>query len=180
MVSAAQEVRWRLPTSSHPMAPISFDQLFADHVRYVGRTLRYLGVPEADLDDACQEVFIVVHRRIGELERPDGVRSWIRQVCVHVAQNARRAVRRRRDAGIDPPEVPTPATQDANVERGEMRTRLLAILDRLSEEQRAVFVLYEIEQLAMAEVAVAVGCPLQTAYSRLHVARARVEQEVSR
>jgi RNA polymerase sigma-70 factor (ECF subfamily) len=56
-----------------------------------------------------------------------------------------------------------------------MRDRLLVLLDALTEDQRAVFVLYEIEQLTMNEIASAVGCPLQTAYSRLHAARARLE-----
>jgi RNA polymerase sigma-70 factor (ECF subfamily) len=54
------------------------------------------------------------------------------------------------------------------------------VLDRLDEAQRAVFVLYEIEELSMAEIAEAVGCPLQTAYSRLHAARAQVEQTIRR
>ncbi len=177
MVSGALQAGWLRATP--PMTSLPFDRVFTDHVRYAGRTLRYLGVAEADLDDACQEVFIVVHRRIHELTRPEGVRAWIRQVCVHVAQNARRSVRRRRDGGEAPPDIPTPATQDASIERTELRQRLLAILDRLNEDQRAVFVLYEIEQLTMAEVASAVDCPLQTAYSRLHAARAHVQQAIA-
>ena len=60
------------------------------------------------------------------------------------------------------------------------RSVLDAILDELDESKRAVFVLYELEELPMAEVAAAVGCPLQTAYSRLHSARATVESAVKR
>ena len=179
MVTGAVESVWH-PQPSSEMAKPAFEQVFTDHVRYAGRTLRYLGVPEADLDDACQEVFIVVHRRIHELDRVEGARAWIRQVCVHVAQNARRSLRRRHDAGVVLPDVSTPATQDQSVERSEMRARLLAILDRLTEEQRAVFVLYEIEQLAMSEVCEAVGCPVQTAYSRLHAARASVQEALGK
>lgn len=156
----------------HAEAPQTFDQLFWEHAPYVGRTLRFLGVAEANLDDACQEVFVVVHRRLAELVRSDGARSWIRQICVHVAQNERRRVRRcREDMALEPDEIATAPRQHGDAERNEMRERLLTLLDGLSEDQRRVFVLYEIEQLTMAEVATAVACPVQTAYSRLHAAR---------
>jgi RNA polymerase sigma-70 factor (ECF subfamily) len=159
----------------------SFDRLFSEHVRYVGRTLRFLGVREAELEDACQEVFVVVHRRLPDFDPRGSVRGWIRQICVHVAQNERRRVRRSREDTFDPPiEVATAATQHGSAERREMRERLLALLDGLSDEQRNVFVLYEIEQLTMAEVAAALGCPLQTAYSRLHAARERLAEALPR
>jgi RNA polymerase sigma-70 factor (ECF subfamily) len=162
-----------LPTQ--PMAHPTFERIFEEHVRYVGRTLRYLGVAERELDDACQEVFIVVHRRLADLQ-PDGARPWIRQICVHVAQNARRSARRRRESGDEPPEVLAAPTQQTDAERNQMRARLLQVLEALEEEQRIVFVLYEIEGLKMNEVAAAAECPIQTAYSRLHAARARVQR----
>lgn len=155
----------------------TFAQLFSEHAPYVGRTLRFLGVAEANLEDACQEVFVVVHRRLPELYRSGGARSWIRQICVYVAQNERRRVRRcREDTVLEPIEIATAPMQHGDAERNEMRTRLLALLDGLSEDQRRVFVLYEIEQLTMAEVAAAVSCPVQTAYSRLHAARERIAE----
>ncbi|APR88597.1 RNA polymerase sigma factor RpoE [Minicystis rosea] len=159
----------------------AFDDVFSEHARYVGRTLRYLGVAEAELEDACQEVFIAVHRRLADFEPGGSVRAWLRQICVHVAQNQRRTRRRRREeGGADAIEIEIPATQHDAAERTEMRERLLALLSRLDEQQRAVFVLYEIERMPMAEVAAALSCPLQTAYSRLHAARARLEEAVRR
>jgi RNA polymerase sigma-70 factor (ECF subfamily) len=166
--------------SAERLAPLAavplpaFAHLFTEHAPYVGRTLRYLGVPDSDVEDACQEVFIVVHRRLAEIDRPEGVRSWIRRICVHVAQNARRSVRRRRDDSELPADLSADATQQDSAERAQLRSRLLRALDALSDDQRTVFVLYEIEQLTMNEVADAVGCPVQTAYSRLHAARDRV------
>jgi RNA polymerase sigma-70 factor (ECF subfamily) len=157
---------------------MTFEPLFSENVRYVGRTLRYLGVREADLDDACQEVFIVVHRRLHELAAPEGVRAWIRQICVHVAQNARRSVRRRREDREEAEAIGQASPQESAIEKNEMRDRLIKILDGLSDEQRAVFVLYEIEQLKMPEIAEALGCNIQTAYSRLHAARDRVKEAV--
>jgi RNA polymerase sigma-70 factor (ECF subfamily) len=168
-------VEGAVPAAEAGDAP-SFEQVFAEEVAHVGRTLRYLGVQEPSLEDACQEVFVIVHRRIGQL-RDHSARAWVRQVCVHVASNHRRSLRRRReDAVADPPEVAVPPPQDAEIERREARARLLAVLDGLPEEQRSVFVLYEIEQLSMQEIAAAVGCALQTAYSRLHAARAKVQK----
>lgn len=153
----------------------AFDSLFSEHLKYVGRTLRFLGVAEADLEDACQEVFLVVHRRLPEFDHEGSMRGWIRQICLHVARNERRRSRRRReDAAEDAAEISTDPTQHQKVELAELRKRLLVLLDGLSEDQRTVFVLYEIEELTMAEIASIVGCPLQTAYSRLHAARERI------
>jgi RNA polymerase sigma-70 factor, ECF subfamily len=158
-----------------PGVPPTFEQIFHDEAAYVGRTLRYLGVREAHVEDACQEVFVVIHRRLGKLRRCS-VRAWVRQICVRVASNHRRSLRRRpEDAVAEPPEVAVPATQHGEAERRQARQRLLGALDALSEEQRHVFVLYEIEQLTMPEIAEAIGCALQTAYSRLYAARIKVE-----
>jgi len=156
-------------------APPTFDQIFHDEAAYVGRTLRYLGVREAHLEDTCQDVFVVVHRQLGQLHG-GSVRPWVRQICVRVASNHRRALRRRPEDGVaEPPEVAVPATQHGEAEERQARQRLLSALDALSEEQRNVFVLYEIERLTMPEIAEATGCPLQTAYSRLHAARTKVQ-----
>jgi RNA polymerase sigma-70 factor (ECF subfamily) len=158
---------------------LSFERVFADHFPYVGRCLRYLGVAEADVEDACQEVFMVVHRRLGVFESPTALRAWIRQICVHVAQNQRRSRMRKREVNVaDPVDVAEPPDQHRHLERTELRERLLRLLDELAEEQRTVFVLFEIERMTMAEVASVAKCPLQTAYSRLHAARKRIEQAI--
>jgi RNA polymerase sigma-70 factor, ECF subfamily len=152
-----------------------FEEVFRAEAPNVGRTLRYLGVREASLEDACQEVFIVVHRRLADFEG-GSLRAWIRQICVFVARNHRRTVLRRKEDPVDDaPEMVTPSTQQSDAERRQLRDRLLVLLDALPDDQRAVFVLYEVEQLGMVEVAAAVSCPLQTAYSRLHAARAKMK-----
>ncbi len=163
------------PRAASAEALPTFEQIFRDEAAYVGRALRYLGVSEAHVEDACQETFVVVHRQLGQL-RGGSARAWVRQICVRVASNHRRSVRRRpEDGAAEPPEVAVRATQHDEAERSQARRRLLHALDALSEEQRHVFVLYEIEQLTMPEIAEAVGCALQTAYSRLHAARAKVQ-----
>jgi RNA polymerase sigma-70 factor, ECF subfamily len=155
--------------------PPTFEQIFRDEAVFVGRTLRYLGVSESNLEDACQEVFVVVYRRLSMLQG-GSVRAWVRQICMRVASNFRRSHRRRpEDAVAEPPDVAVAATQHGDAEGHQARRRLLGALDTLSEEQRNVFVLYEVEQLTMPEIVEAIGCPLQTAYSRLHAARAKVQ-----
>ncbi len=150
-------------------------EIVVAHASYVGRSLRYLGVPEADLEDAAQEVFVVVHRRLGSFEGRSSLRTWLYGVCVRVASARRRRASVRYESVVPaPPEVATAPAQERHVERGEARDRLLAVLDRLDEDKRAVFVLYEIERQPMQEIATALGCPLQTAYYRLHAARKAV------
>ena len=165
---------WPLGAPAIAREPISFDAVFRQYAPYVRRTLRWLGVAAANVEDVCQEVFIVVHRRLHELDSSGSLRAWVRQICVHAAQNERRRVRRRPEHHEPLAEIPTPSAQHGFVELREMQARLHALLEKLTDEQRTVFVLYEIEQLTMPEVASAIGCPLQTAYSRLHVARSRV------
>jgi RNA polymerase sigma-70 factor (ECF subfamily) len=160
---------------STPADAHDFDQVFRAHVHYVGRTLRCLGVDQAHIEDACQEVFVVVHRRLNVCRPGESLRAWIRQICVGVARNRRRTIRRRReDASDDPPEMVIPPNQQRDLELRDLREMLLAVLEELPAEQREVFVLYEIEQLTMTEVAEALSCPLQTAYFRLNTAREKV------
>jgi RNA polymerase sigma-70 factor (ECF subfamily) len=159
----------------------SFRQIFDEHAAGVGRTLRYLGVPEADLWDAAQDVFVVVDRRYLEFEGRSRLGTWIRQICVRVALAHRRRQRRRReDVVAQPPEASVEADQQADMERREQRELLTRLLDTLDDDHRAIIVLHEIERLPMREVAEVVGCPLQTAYSRRNAALERLREELSR
>lgn len=157
-------------------------EVFDAHAAFVGRALTCLGVRERELADAIQEVFLVVHRRMGELERPGALRSWLYAICLRKAMSfRRRAARRREDSVAEPPEPPgEQRTPHDELERTRALAVALEILDELDDDQRAVFVLYEVEQLAMSEVAEAVGCPLQTAYSRLYAARREVTRRLER
>ena len=152
---------------------LSVEAIFRAHAPYVWRALRRLGVTEADAEDVCQEVFVVVHRRLDSFHGGSSVRTWLYGICVRAASDYRKRMQRRREspAGDDLPDVDTPPLQERDLERRQARDRLDAALDTLDDAKRAVFVLYEIEGLLMPEVAEAVGCPLQTAYSRLHAAR---------
>ncbi len=160
--------------------PARYDlaEVFDAHAAYVSRALRCLGVRDRELGDACQEVFLVVARRLDAFEGRAQLRTWLYAICVRQAMRfRRRAARRREDAVAEPPEPPgRVATPQEEVEQRRRLADALRILDRLDADKRAVFVLYEVEQLPMSEVAEIVGCPLQTAYSRLYAARRRIAE----
>jgi RNA polymerase sigma-70 factor (ECF subfamily) len=150
-------------------------QVFQEHATYAWRALRYCGVASSDLQDACQEVFLVVHRRLPEFESRSSVRTWVYGICLRVAaQYRRRAHRRREELMSEPPEMAVLPTQSAQIEIQQTRALLQEVLEGLDSVKRDVFVLYEIEQLPMEEVAAVVGCPLRTAYSRLEAARKHI------
>ena len=151
----------------------SLRQIFDEHARYIWRTLRHLGIPEADTPDLCQEVFVTVHRKLSSFEGRSSLRTWLYGICIRVASEHRRRPHVRREIPLSEPTgeaygEPSTALEPVLEQRAAVE-RLLAVLD---EDKRQVVVLYEIEGFSMKEVAEIVDCPLQTAYSRLHAARA--------
>jgi len=158
-----------------PFRKPEFERVFSEEAAYVGRTLRYLGVHEAHVEDVAQEVFLVVHRRLSELTG-GSIRAWVRQICVHSASNYRRSKKRRPEDAAAEPDSAIPASQHDDAENAQVRRRLLAALSALPDDQRDVFVLFEIEGLTMSETAEATGCPLQTAYARLYSARSKLQE----
>jgi RNA polymerase sigma-70 factor, ECF subfamily len=147
-------------------------QVFDEHASYIWRTLRHLGIPDADVPDLCQEVFVTVHRKLADFEGRSSLRTWLYGICLRVASEYRRRpyVRHERFASEPMPEAAGGAELGPDT-RLEQRSAVLRLLDGLDEDKRAVVVLYEIEGLSMKEVAEVVHCPLQTAYSRLHAGR---------
>ncbi len=159
---------------------LRFEQVFAEHAPYVLRVMPRLGVSAADVDDVAQEVFLAVHHGLAEFEGRSRLRTWIYGICLRVAGNYRRRAHRRREVRGLEIEVPIDAVQGDGIDRARSRELLAAGLDALSERKREVFVLYEIEELSMAEVAQAVDCPLFTAYARLYAARREMKQAIER
>ena len=163
------------PGSHFRSARPTAQQVFEAHATYAWRALRYCGVAQADLQDACQEVFLVVHRRLPEFENRSSMRTWVYGICLRVAaQYRRRAHRRHEELMPEPPETAVLPTQSTDIEGRQAQALLQNVLDALDSAKREVFVLYEIEQLPMEEVALVVGCPLRTAYSRLEAARKQI------
>jgi RNA polymerase sigma-70 factor (ECF subfamily) len=157
------------------------EQLFRDHGPFVWRALRRFGLAESDADDLCQEVFLIAMRRLDSFEHRSSLSTWLYGISVRVAlAHRRRASTRRELPWASPPEIPAPEGPHEEVADRQARELLDRALDELDDDKRAVFVLFELEQLPMAEVARALECPLQTAYSRLHAARDQVQSFVRR
>ncbi len=160
-----------LELPSRPAAPAEqpaeLARIYADHGAFVRRALRYLGAREADLDDACQEVFLVVHRRLPEFEGRSSVRTWVYGICLRVAADFRKRAHVRYEQPS--PEPPEPAVE-SEVERNDARRILLSLLSELDDDARTIVVLHRVEELSMSEVAELLGCPVQTAYTRYYAA----------
>ena len=158
-----------------------FRQLVHEHARPLARTLRYLGVSDADLEDAVQEVFVTAHRRWPELSHEESVGGWLRGVAVNVARNRRRNAERARRTFV--PEVEEAA--DARLPEEELAERqrclrLLRLLDALPEEQRTALVLFEVEGVPMKEISELLGTSLPTAYRRVEDAREALKRAMTK
>lgn len=146
---------------------------------FLWRATLALGVPAADAEDLCQEVMLVVHRRLRDFDGRS-LRAWLYGICLRVASDYRRSARVRREKTTDVlPERVLEPTQPEEVDARRAEEKLRRALDALDDDKRAVFVLFEIEQLTLREVSEAVGAPLQTVYSRLQAARAHVKSVFS-
>ena len=128
--------------------------VFDEHARYVWRALRHLGIPEADVEDLCQEVFVVVQRKLGEFEGRSELRTWLYGICLRVAADHRRRAHVRNERPHPDPTEGLAASPGMRPDaRAEARSALQALLDELDDDKRAVLVLYELEGLTMKEVA---------------------------
>ena len=164
-------------------APDETDAFADAYARYhegVRRALGCLGMPPSALDDAVQEVFLVVHRRRGDPDRYTTLREWIYGVARRVAWRHHRTRTRyeQRLGLVDPPEPPP--DPDTEVERDEAVAFVHAFLATLDPDQRDVFVFAEIEGLGAREIAAIVGANVNTVSSRLRLARARFETALVR
>ena len=152
------------------------------HFDFAWRSLRALGVSASDADDACQKVFIIASRKLDAITH-GSERAFLFAISRGVAANARRSEHRARErpnqnalAGqIDPAPDPEQAAS-----RNEAKERLLRIMERMPEETRVVFVLFELEGLTMIEIAAMLDAPAGTIASRLRRAREQLEREIAR
>lgn len=157
----------------------SFEEVYAQHFRGVWRTLRRLGVADAVLDDAAQDVFVVVHRKLSSF-RGGSARAWLYAIAVRVASDYRRGSARRPTAPLDDEVADLRADPSRTSEVSESVRLLHQLLEQLDDKKRTVFVLSELEQLSVVEIAEALSINLNTAYSRLRAARSEFETALVR
>lgn len=161
----------------------SVEQIHDDHADFVFRSLQRLGVRERDLEDAMQDVFIVVHRKLHTFDDSARMSTWLYGICLRVAASYRRRahVRRERATDIldDTPDEDPARDPEAAVLARESEERLRRALDALRPEKRAVLVMFEIEGLSANEISEMIGIPVGTVHSRLFAARAEFVRAVA-
>ncbi|HEY3496702.1 MAG TPA: sigma-70 family RNA polymerase sigma factor [Polyangiaceae bacterium] len=154
----------------------------AENFHFIWRSLRRLGVPLPHVDDAAQQVFEVAARRLGTVE-VGRERAFLFKTALFVAAEAQRnaARRRARDGGdaVDELGDGGPNPEEAT-DRSRKRALLDAVLERMPVDERAVFVLFELEELTMAEIARLLELPPGTVASRLRRARETFHREAKR
>ncbi len=171
-----------MPASSAGSTPdaAGLRALVSTQFDFAWRSLRRLGVPEADLDDAAQQVFLVVNRKLSLIE-PGRERSFVFQIALRVASDVRRTLRRRREVGEAalPERIDHAPLPDEHADRERMRAVLDAVLEDMPIELRAVFVLFELEELSSLEIGELLGIPTGTVASRLRRARVDFQARVA-
>jgi len=154
-----------------------FDGVYRETSAFVLRALRRL-LPEDAVDDAFQDVYVVVARKLGDFEGRSRMTTWVYGIVLRVASDHRRSRRRRirREDALAAEGAPEPmASPEVATHAAEGRRILARILDTMEDDLRDVFVLAEIEQIPGPEIAEILKLNPNTMHSRLRAARQRFE-----
>jgi RNA polymerase sigma-70 factor, ECF subfamily len=166
--------------TDHP-PPADFRALFEGEFTYVWCALRRLGVREDDVEDLVHEVFLNVYRHLSDYDHQRPVRPWLFGFAFRVASDHRRRAHHRREVvGAEMPVTDPRARADDEIARHQDSSLLLAALDEIDLDRRAVLVLHEWDEETIPEVARALGIPVNTAYTRLRTGREELAGAVKR
>ncbi len=165
----------------------TFAAVYDATASFVWRAVGRLGVPAPAVEDVVQEVFLVVHRRLGEFEGRSSIRTWVYGIAVHVARTHRRTMVRR---PLSSPEGAKTEAENVRADRARepdmllekaQATQLLAVLlDQLDSDLREVFVLAELEEMTAMEISQVLGVSPNTVSSRLRLARRDFDHALTR
>ncbi len=168
------------PLSAEVAAAPDFRTLFKQHFPYVWHTLRRLGVPERDLADLTHDVFLELHRHLAEFEPGRPLRAWIFGFAFRVGSHYRRRARHRYELMLDADASDGAPSALEQVLTSEALDIAHVALQALELDRRAVFLLHDVDGYSMPEVSATLGVPLNTAYSRLRLARQEFHARVRR
>jgi RNA polymerase sigma-70 factor (ECF subfamily) len=161
---------------------LTFRQVYDSYFAFVWRAVANRGVPAAAMDDVVQEVFLVVHRKLAEFEGRSTVRTWLsaivrRVVSDHVKKRGNQATAQE---ALDDHPLPSEESPAADLERRAAVELVDCLLEKMSDVQREVFVLYELEQLTTREIAELTGTNENTVQTRLKAARKAFQRSLER
>jgi RNA polymerase sigma-70 factor (ECF subfamily) len=163
----------------------AFPEIYHRYFDFVWSSVRHLGVGADGIDDVVQEVFIVIHAKLHTVQQPESLRSWIYGVVRRTVSGHRRS-QLGKPTATAPLELlewaPAPAsgTPLAVAEQNAQWALLSSLLAELDPPKREVFILAELEEMTVPEIADALELPLNTAYSRLRAARQAFEAGLAR
>jgi RNA polymerase sigma-70 factor (ECF subfamily) len=157
-------------------AAAELEHIYRAHADFVWRSVQRFGVAPAHAEDVVHEVFLVVQRRLGDLEPDASVRGWLWSIARGVAANHRRgraraAKREQVSLEIVPP--PVPADPEQHVHTARAAAVVLRFLEQLPPDKRAVFELAELEGCSCREIAELLELDLGNVYAQLRTARRR-------
>jgi RNA polymerase sigma-70 factor, ECF subfamily len=162
-------------------SPLELGAIFDEHFDYVWATLRRLGVRDADREDLVHEVFLKVHTRLADYDESRPLRPWLFGFAYRVAADHHRLARHRVEVlGAQGEAAGDTVPADDRVAALEQRELVLAALDTLELDRRAVLVMHDIDDVPVPEIARLLDVPLNTAYSRLRLAREQLAGAVTR
>ena len=167
------------PLDAHP----STTEIYEAHHEFVWLTLQRFGVPRREVEDAAQEVFVVVHRRLPSFAGSFKLTTWLYGICRRVAAgHLRRAFRTREvhNDSLDQREGGQESDPEHEMSRRQARGMLEEALRTLNLDHRVVLVMYELEGHSCHAIAEELGIPVGTVHSRLHKARAKFRKAVER
>ncbi len=178
---AMQSVRTPAAVAAPTLSMPQFREIYDNHFQFVYRSARRLGVAERSLDDAAQDVFLVVHRRLADFEGRSGIKTWLYGITRRVAKDYRRRVGRKEKGVVEAKGlVSNSSSPHEEAAKRQAAQTLESILSALDPAKREVFVLAEMEQMTAPEISEALSVNLNTIYSRLRIARAEFEKAVAR
>jgi len=171
------------PVGEAPSA-LSFEGLYDRWFEEVSRWVRALGAAEADRDDLVQETFLVVHRRLSDFDGQN-VAGWLYQIARRKVRDHRRLLWVKQIFGktsqpLGDAMLTTKQSALDELETKEKRELLQQLLAKLNEDQRAAFVLFEIEGTSGDEIAALTGVPVNTVWARIHKARKKLQEQAER
>lgn len=162
-----------------PDSAPDFAALYQAEVGYVLNSLRRLGVQERDLEDVLHDVFLAVYRHMSDFDPTRPRRPWLFGFAYRIAADYRRLSRHRHETAATGREaVDDGRMPDEQLDAERKRHLVLAALDRLDLDRRAILVMHDLDGHTMPEISLAVGVPLNTAYSRLRLARRDFEAAI--
>lgn len=172
------------PEPAPPWAVPSLAELYEQNLGYLWRCLRGLGVRDFELDDAIQDVFLVVQKRRSSFDGGVSPRTWLYAIAIRIARRYKERYQRlwRQQAASDEgtPELASPSNTEAEFDHGQRLALARCALSALDDDKREVFVLAQVEQMSAPEISQVTGLPINTVYSRLRAARGAFAAELSR